>query len=49
MSGSMENQRDWTGTHPGSLVWVSDQDEAFVPGHITALSGGQQRTPEGAA
>jgi len=39
----MEHQRDWTGTQPGSLVWVSDQDEAFIPGQITAVSGGQDK------
>ena len=36
---NMEHQRNWVGTSPGTLVWVSDQDEAYVPGAIKSING----------
>ena len=36
---AMEHQRDWQGTSAGALVWVSDQDEAYVPGVIKNMNG----------
>eukprot|EP00614_Pseudopedinella_elastica_P020822 CAMPEP_0172639776 /NCGR_PEP_ID=MMETSP1068-20121228/219857_1 /TAXON_ID=35684 /ORGANISM="Pseudopedinella elastica, Strain CCMP716" /LENGTH=43 /DNA_ID= /DNA_START= /DNA_END= /DNA_ORIENTATION= len=36
----MDHQRDWTGSSPGVLVWVSDQDEVYVPGVIKKVTNG---------
>ena len=36
---AMEHQRDWQGTSAGALVWVSDQDEAYVPGVMKNING----------
>ena len=35
----MEHKRDWAGTGPGTLVWVSDQDEAYIPAVIKSING----------
>jgi myosin heavy subunit len=36
----MDHQKDWTGVSQGTLVWISDEDEAFVPGEIKSVTGG---------
>lgn len=36
----MDHQKDWTGCSSGTLVWVSDQDEAFIAGEIKSITGG---------